>query len=590
MVIIDVECYTNYFLLSALHKPSGKMLHFESHNDSPIDLDKINRLMQGNTTVSFNGLGYDLYIIASALTGKTNKQLKTISDKIIKSNLPSYKIAQQLNINVPKHWDHIDLIDVAPGMSSLKIYGARMNAPKLQDLPIEPSDLIQDNQTELMRKYCENDLHTTNMLFDTLEKQIDLRVAMSEQYGVDLRSKSDAQIAETVIKSELEKETGQKYYAPDLDDNYGFYYQNPKIISFQTEQMQKVFDRILKTRFELGANGSVKMPDWLKADKINIGRSSYQMGIGGLHSCEKSQHVVRGDNELLMDLDVASYYPSIILQQRLAPESLGVPFLRVYQSLVTRRLKAKAEGDTVAANTLKIVINGSFGKLGSKWSALYAPDLLIQTTVTGQLALLMLIERLELAGVSVVSANTDGIVIHTSKANESLIEEIAFDWEMSTSYELERTDYKAIASRDVNNYVAVTGYGVKGKGVFAKTGLMKNPDLPIIYEAVAKEVADGTPAAETIRACDDIAKFVSVRKVTGGAVWRDIKLGKTVRFYYSTDVAEDESIRYAKNSNRVPKSAGAKPLLDLPETFPKDVDYNAYITAADKLLCEIGYA
>jgi len=28
---------------------------------------------------------------------------------------------------------------------------------------------------------------------------------MSEQYGMDLRSKSDAQIAETVIKSELHK-------------------------------------------------------------------------------------------------------------------------------------------------------------------------------------------------------------------------------------------------------------------------------------------------------------------------------------------------------------------------------------------------
>lgn len=590
MVIIDVECYTNYFLLSALHKPTGKILHFESHNDAPLDTDKIKRMMQKNTTVSFNGLSYDLYIIAAALSGKTNKQLKEISDKIIKSNLPSYKIAEQLNINVPKHWDHIDLIEVAPGQSSLKIYGARMNAPKLQDLPIEPSAIIVDDQTELMRKYCENDLHTTEMLLCTLEKQIDLRVEMSKQYGVDLRSKSDAQIAETVIKSELEKETAKKYYAPDLGSNYGFYYQNPKIISFETEQLKSVFKRILETRFELGANGSVKMPEWLKADKITVGRSSYQMGIGGLHSCEKSQHVVCGDDELLFDLDVASYYPSIILQQKLAPKSLGVPFLRVYQSLVSRRLKAKAEGDNVAANTLKIVINGSFGKLGSKWSALYAPDLLIQTTVTGQLALLMLIERLELAGVSVVSANTDGIVVHTKKSNESIVEEIAFDWELTTSYELERTDYKAIASRDVNNYVAVTGYGVKGKGVFAKTGLMKNPDLPIIYEAVAKEVSDGTPAEQTIKACKDITKFVSVRKVTGGAVWRGDKIGKAVRFYYSTDVASDECIQYAKNSNRVPKSAGAKPLLDLPETFPCDVDYAAYITAAEKLLCEVGYA
>lgn len=60
--------------------------------------------------------------------------------------------------------------------------------------------------------------------------------------------------------------------------------------------------------------------------------------------------------------------------------------------------------------TFKIVLNGTFGKLGSKYSFLYSPNLMIQVTITGQLALLMLIEALEAAGISVVSANTDGIV------------------------------------------------------------------------------------------------------------------------------------------------------------------------------------
>lgn len=61
-----------------------------------------------------------------------------------------------------------------------------------------------------------------------------------------------------------------------------------------------------------------------------------------------------------------------------------------------------------------------------------------------------------------------------------------------------------------------------------------------------------------------------------------------MRFYYSTEAADDECIHYAKNSNRVPKSAGAKPLMDLPDSFPNDVNYSAYITEAEKLLCEVG--
>lgn len=411
---------------------------------------------------------------------------------------------------------------------------------------------------------------------------------MSEQYGMDLRSKSDAQIAETVIKSELGSITGKKYYAPKVEQN-SFRYIDPKIISFETKQLQEVFGKILKTNFTLGGNGAVKMPEWLRDSRIKIGQSEYQMGIGGLHSCEKSQYIRATDNTLICDLDVASYYPSIILQQRLAPKSLGEPFLRVYQSIVERRLAAKRSGDKVTADTLKIAVNGSFGKLGSKYSALYAPELLIQTTITGQLALLMLIERMELNGIRVASANTDGIVCVCAKDREQLMEEIAFDWMLDTSYELERNDYKVIASRDVNSYVAVkTDGSVKGKGCFAPPSLAKNPDLPIVYQAVAKYIADGTPIEQTIKGCTDIRQFVTVRRVQGGAEWRGEYLGKAVRFYYSTEIADDECIHYAKNSNRVPKSAGAKPLMQLPDKIPSDINYDAYIVEAEKLLAEVG--
>lgn len=59
----------------------------------------------------------------------------------------------------------------------------------------------------------------------------------------------------------------------------------------------------------------------------------------------------------------------------------------------------------------KIQINGTFGKTGSPYSVLFAPTMLIQTTITGQLSLLMLIEWHEIYGIPVISANTDGVVI-----------------------------------------------------------------------------------------------------------------------------------------------------------------------------------
>jgi hypothetical protein len=588
MIIIDTECYSDYWLFSALNIESGKVLHVDFYPGKELDKRKIAAVMVKSTTISFNGLSYDLPLITAALGGYDTERLKILSDRIIKTNTPSWRICREEGIVVPD-WDHIDLIEVAPGQSSLKIYGGRLNAPKMQDLPIDADASISPAQRDLLRDYCENDLDTTLLLWRTLEQAVELRAKMGAQYGMDLRSKSDAQIAETVIKSELSAITGNTYQPPRLPDNYGFYYQDPKIVRFELKVLQDVFQRVLKTRFTLGGNGAVIMPQWLKESRIQIGEAEYQMGIGGLHSCEKQQYVRADADRVLQDWDVASYYPSIILQQRLAPKSLGEPFLKVYQSIVKRRLTAKKSGDKVMADTLKIAVNGSFGKLGSKYSALYAPDLLIQTTLTGQFALLMLIERMESAGVRVISANTDGIVLYFHKRLSDDVERIAWNWMLDTSYELERTDYKAIASRDVNAYVAVKlDGGIKGKGPFAPSSLAKNPDAKIVFEAVARQIAQGIPAEETIRACTDITKFVTVRRVQGGAVWRDQYLGKAVRFYQSKSVSQNECIHYATNSNRVPKSAGALPLMDLPARFPDDVDYAAYIVEAEKLLCEVG--
>src|SRR5690606_35062808 len=108
------------------------------------------------------------------------------------------------------------------------------------------------------------------------------------------------------------------------------------------------------------------------------------------------------------------------------------------------------------------------------------------------------------------------------------VNDVCFEWMLDTSYELESTPYACVASRDVNNYAAVTTSGqIKGKGVFASTGLSKNPDLAIITRAVALQIAKGIDYKKTIRDCDDIRQFVAVRRVTGGAVWRDEYLGKT---------------------------------------------------------------
>ena len=284
---------------------------------------------------------------------------------------------------------------------------------------------------------------------------------------------------------------------------------------------------------------------------------------------------------------MASYYPAIILNCGLKPQHMGDHFTQVYRGIVQRRLAAKHSGDKVTADSLKITINGSFGKFGSPYSALYSPVLLIQTTVTGQLALLMLIEALESEGIEVVSANTDGIVMRCPRSHLRLLDYIVWEWEHATGFETEATEYQALYSRDVNNYIAVKpDNSFKLKGVFAPAALQKNPANEICTGAVVKYLIDGTPVEDSILACRDITKFVTIRTVKGGAVKGGQYLGKAVRWYYAR--GETGTINYKINGYTVARSEGARPLMDLPEQFPGDVDFDWYIREAHNLLADIG--
>jgi len=585
MLIFDIETYRNYFLASFMNT-KGQVCHIEMRGDGKLEVSKLAKMMRDNITLGFNSNQYDLYMVAAALENRSCAELKALSNEIIMSNLPVWKSA---DVSIPNTWDTIDIIDVLQGQASLKVYGARINQPKLQDLPYPHDATLTEGQMDSVRDYCVNDLRVTKALADKLTDQLALRVSMGKEYGLDLRSKSDAQIAEAVLKSEIEAVSGNVLRPLKMASDATVKYIDPGIVEFKDPALTEIFRKICAQDFELSGNGSIKMPEWLANTRIKIGRGSYQMGIGGLHSTEKGQGVRAGDGHFLCDFDVASYYPNIILQQRVEPLNMTGHFLPVYQSIVNRRLEAKRSGDKATADTLKIVVNGSFGKLGSKWSILYAPNLLIQTTITGQLCLLMLIEAYEAVGATVVSANTDGVVVWGPKSLEDDIDQVNWDWMLQTSYELERTDYMALYSRDVNNYIAIKPDGsAKGKGIFGAQGLSKNPDFPIVSEAIAGHLSGKADFKEAIRNCTDISKFVTVRKVAGGAKWRGKLLGKSVRFYYSSSVDQNEAITYAKNGNKVPKSDGAMPLMDM-GAMPKDVDLERYVGIAMIAMKGMGY-
>lgn len=598
-LVMDIECYPDYFLVKFKAVDNGRAYDFEMFEGQPLDRATIRAVLRQYLLITFNGMDYDMPMLFYALSNDaiTNADLKRASDRIINSGMRGWQFEQAYEIRIPTWLDHIDLREPVPGVQiGLKLYGGRLHSKRLQELPYDPDQpLVTAEKRTHVRDYCGNDLDTTIDLYrkarDPKDDIIGTRIAMSQEFSVDLRSKSDAQIAEAVIRHEVEKlRGGQRVYRAEVAPGTVYRYLPPAWLKFDHPALREKFAEICAADFIVKADGGIADPKCLANAKVGIGRSTYRMGIGGLHSSEKTQAVVATPDLLIRDRDVTSYYPSLILQCALFPPNMGEHFQRVYKSIVERRVHAKRTGNKSLAQTLKIVANGTFGKLGSRWSVLYAPNLLIQVTVTGQLALLMMIERMEAAGIPVVSANTDGIVMACPRALEPRMLAIVSQWERETGFETEETKYRGLFSRDVNNYVALKeGGGVKTKGVFTEPGVMKNPANVIVNDAVCAYLDQGVPFAETILGCRDVRKFLTVKRVTGGATYRDEYLGKVVRWIRSSQ--SRDPILYGpgpKHGHKVGGSDNARPLMELPDTFPTDIDYDYYLGETHDLLREIG--
>lgn len=592
-LVYDIECYKNYFLIAFMGVKTRKIMYFEMDEFTPLNVVMLRWVISNFTIISFNGKHYDEQIFTLALSGYDNATLKEATNLIIMENYRPWEILRNYNVKrIP--CDHIDIKEVMPGVGvgvGLKLYGARMHARQLQDLPFHHEALLNNNQKAIIRWYCVNDLDLTHMAYEAVIPDIDLRCDIGNEHGIDVRSRSDAQVAEDVITAEYKALTGMYPPKPRVHEMIGqiLKYDVPAWLQFQTPLMNSVLDLIRKCEFRIGDDGKIINPPELKGLSFVMGNVTYKIGIGGLHSSEKNLVCVPVKGRKRKDADVTSYYPETILGQRLYPIHLGEVFLEIYKKIVDTRIAAKRAGEKRKANSLKITINGAYGKFGSIFSFLYAPKLLLQTTLTGQLALLMLCEMLELNGASIVSANTDGIVIDYDETQEDFINSIIAQWEAKSQFEMEYTEYKSLHSSNVNNYVAIMANGdIKRKGWFRSPGLTKNSNGAIIMDAVVHYLDKGVPVRETITNCTDIKQFIAVRQVKGGAVWNGEYLGGVVRWYISNKEDVPEMI-YAKSGNKVAGSTNGVPMMKLENFVPPDLDYEHYITQAEKYLQDFNY-
>jgi len=608
ILIYDIEVYQNYFLCAFYSPDLDGYFYFET-------LTTLNHtgmlawVFEKFTCVGFNNINYDTPIASLAIAGLPTAEIKVASDTLIKGDpatqkkVRPYQLLRRSKVNSVAG-DQIDLIQPATGRASLKIYGGRVHTRLMQSLPVHHDSVLTVDQIRIVRWYCVNDLRCTYDLYKKLKPALDLRADMSKKYSTDLRSKSDAQIAETVLRNKLEHVLGYRLQRPEIQVGAELRFVTPDYMKFESPTLQSVLEIVQNSIFRIAYSGKLVEPrSFANLKKFTINKTDYAMGVGGLHSIEKSVSHFADDEYFISDRDVASYYPAIMLNQGLKPDHLPEEFLTEFRDIVNTRLKAKASGDKTTADSLKIVINSTYGKFSDPYSIFYDPKMTLQVTLSGQLSLLMLVERCELAGIEVVSANTDGVVIRSTHDRYDDFNAIIKQWEIDTAFDTEETRYAALLSRDVNNYIAVKhpddydddaplSKRVKLKGAFATGAINRNPQYEICTTAVLEFVLNKKPIITTLLECRDLRKFLTVRKVAGGAVRvydnhePPTYHGNAIRWYYGEN--QSGEIIYATNGNRVGSSAGAVMANDLNMPFPDDIDYDKYEKITIAMLKNLG--
>jgi len=359
LITFDVEVFSNYFLVALKQLNTGKVIHIEARGaDSSLtkrQRKQLVSLLAKYVSFGFNSNNYDIPMVLLALRGTCCNDLKKASDRIIMKSMPSWMTFRYYDLQPPVQWRTFDIMPVAPSiMTSLKIYGGRLHSKTIQDLPYPHDSILTDDQMIRVSVYCINDLNTNIDLYTKIKPRIDLRADMSDEYNIDMMSKSDAQMAEAIFKHELAKHGINARKPADKSAGFTMRYQTPAYIKFQSMELKLMVADIEAEKFKLSGASKITLPEWLRTTPIHIGKATYKIGIGGLHSQEKHTHHIPPKGFILADRDVASYYPRIILSLGLYPQHLTDKFLTVYNALVDRRLTAKARAQEITAEIAKL--------------------------------------------------------------------------------------------------------------------------------------------------------------------------------------------------------------------------------------------
>lgn len=524
------------------------------------------------------------------------------------------KSLKQTSINLKWH----ELLDFKLPPIDEEEYNLYWSKKEHYRMPLDQlNDLItNDFERYVLPKYVEpmlhyniNDVYLVCEMVRQKPDEVKLRYAITSAFKVNVLCSARANIADKLTI---------KFYS----DMSGLH--RDAFIKQRTERTRLSFNKIIfphikfKTKELQDVLEEMKQVSIYHTSKdafnktIKFRGTTYTLATGGIHSVDPPRILRSNEEYTYIHWDYTSYYPSIMIAYEIAPKHLNkAAFVKMVRFLRDTRVKCKHGGtedvidgvpNSIAAEALKIVINSIYGKFGSELFFLYDRFAQMQVTINGQLMTMSLVEALELEGIHVVSANTDGIVLKLPNNKREVFKQITDKWNEENKMSADGEEYSIVVSRDVNNYIDVQKDGkVEFKGALDPKQylkeLKKGYDMPIVAKAVYEYFINNIPVMETLRNHTDILDFCKTQnvgrqfevvysKVNNGIITK-VYSQRHIRFYVSTHgvVVQKEHVNTKARSNlasglpvQILNSLDDKPIEE------RDIDYKYYYNECYKII------
>lgn len=413
VLIFDFEVFKYNTLLGVKILDNDKSYYYQTWDLS--EIKKFYYLNNENLWIGHNNMSYDNHIYDTIISNKTNiynKNLEILNNKFSK------------NKSLENKFIYYDLM--SEEFYSLKVteafVGKNISESKVSFDIDRP---LSEEEKREVEAYNRDDLDQTHENYLLKEPEINLKLSIIKEFNLDLSclNITGTQLAAKVLGAKNDKNLKNKYVAPKL-------YENLQV------KNKKALDFYLSEKFR--EKGS-----FIEFELCGI---THRMGVGGLHGADKKVHI-----EKALYLDVSGYYNLIMILFGLLPRSIPQQGKELYEYMYHQQLALKGIDDAKRA-VYKPILLAVFGSMNNENTDFYDPYHFPLVTLTGQLFIIDLLEKLE-DKIRLVQTNTDGVaIVPLDWSKEQEILDIVEEWKKRTGFVINPEYIYNIHQRDVNNY------------------------------------------------------------------------------------------------------------------------------------------